>query len=111
MKKVLLVLFCLLISNSCFASTDHGSISNKRIFIQQALDDGALGYICPKWSLDEDDCRMGQFVYFNFNYDFVDKQRFKVPRKFTLYADGVYKYVNLEGHSKTVRKVDIYLKD
>ena len=111
MKKVLLVLFCLLISNSCFASTDHGSISNKRIFIQQALDDGALGYICPKWSLDEDDCRMGQFVYFNFNYDFVDKQRFKVPRKYTLYAHGVYKYVNLEGHSKTVRKVDIYLKD
>ena len=111
MKKVLLVLFCLLISNSCFASTDHGSISNKRIFIQQALDDGALGYICPKWSLDEDDCRMGQFVYFNFNYDFVDMQRFKVPRKYTLYADGVYKYVNLEGYSKTVRKVDIYLKD
>ena len=111
MKKALSVLFCLLISNACFANTNHGTISNKRIFIQQALDGGALGYICPKWSLGDDDCYAGQFVYFNFNYDFVDKQRFKIPRNYTLYADGVYKYVNIEGHSKTVRKVDIYLKD
>ncbi len=111
MKKVLLVLFCLLISNACFANTDHGVISNKRIFIQQALDGGALGYICPKWSLGEDDCYSGQFVYFNFNYDFVDKQSFKVPRKYTLYADGVYKYIDIKDRSRTVRKVDIYLKD
>ena len=38
-------------------------------------------------------------------------QRFKAPRKYVLYTDGVCKYVNWEGHSKTVRKVDIYLKD
>lgn len=112
MKKVYLTIVCVLLSlNVCFAKSEQGIISNKRIFILQALDGGALGYICPKWSLGDDDCYAGQFVYFNFNYDFVDKQRFKIPRNYTLYADGVYKYVNIEGHSKTVRKVDIYLKD
>lgn len=48
MKKTLLALFCLLISNSCFANTEYSIISNKRVFIQQVLDGGALGYICPE---------------------------------------------------------------
>ena len=110
MKKVLLVIFCMLLSNLCFARTDSDAISNKRGLVIQALEDGALGYICPKWALGEDDCRSGQFVYFNFNHDFVDNQMFKIPRNYYFYADGVYKYINRENNSRTVRKVDLYSK-
>ena len=108
MKKIILTMLCLLLSTNCFAKTDRGIITNKRLYIVQALDNGALGYICPKWALDTSDCREGQFVYFNFNFDFVDKQRVKIPKGYYLYANGVYKYITREDQSATVRKVDIY---
>ncbi len=95
----------LFLSSVCFAETEHGIITNKRGL------DGALGYICPKLALDNDDCRSGQFVYFNFNLDFVDNQRFSIPKNYYFYADGVYKYVNRENISKTVRKIELYSKD
>lgn len=110
MKKFILMFICLLITTGCFAATNSGVISNKRVLIFQALDNGALGYICPKWALDNNDCREGQFVYFNFNYDFVDNQRFKIPKNYYLYADGIYKYTNKDNVYKTVRKVDLYPK-
>ena len=104
-------MFCLFLPSVCFAQTEHGIITNKRGLVLQALDNGALGYICPKWALDNDDCRSGQFVYFNFNLDFVDNQRFSIPKNYYFYADGVYKYVNRENISKTVRKIELYSKD
>lgn len=110
MKKFVLALICLLLSNICFARDINGIISNKRALIFQALDGGALGYICPKWALDSGDCREGQFVYFDFNYDFVDNQRFTLPKNYYFYADGVYKYTNKDNIYKTVRKVSIISK-
>lgn len=110
MYKIILLCFLFLLSNMCFAQTDSGPISNKRGLVFQALDDGALGYICPKWAIDKTDCRSGQFVYFNFNFDFVDNQKFKVPKNYYFYADGVYKYVNRENQIKTVRKINLYSK-
>ena len=50
------------------------------------------------------------FVYFNFNYDFVDNQRFTLPKNYYFYADGVYKYTNKENTVKTVRKVSLISK-
>jgi len=64
----------------------------------------------PQWALGEDDCCAEQFVYFNFNNDFADNQRFKIPKGSYFYADGIYKYVNRENQSKTVRKIDLYSK-
>ncbi|MBR6298211.1 MAG: hypothetical protein IKR34_03100 [Candidatus Gastranaerophilales bacterium] len=109
MKKFILVVICLLLSNICFAK-DSGVIKNKRGLILQALDDGALGYICPKWALDNDDCSCGQFVYFDFNYDFVDNQKFILPKNYYFYADGVYKYTNKDNIVKTVRKIKLISK-
>lgn len=111
MKKFILIMCCLFLSSVSFAQTEHGAITNKRGLVLQALDNGALGYICPKWALDNDDCRSGQFVYFNFNFDFVDNQRFSIPKNYYFYADGVYKYVNRENISKTVRKIELYPKN
>ncbi len=110
MKKYIIIILCLLISNVCIAQTNEGVISNKRGLVFQALDNGALGYICPKWALDSDDCRSGQFVYFNFNHDFVDNQMFSIPKSYYFYAEGVYKYLNRENHTKTVRKIELYSK-
>lgn len=110
MKKFILTIFCILLSNICFAQTSNGYISNRRGLIMQALDNGALGYICPKWALDDSDCSSGQFVYFNFNNDFVDNQRFTVSKNYYLYANGVYKYINRENQTKTVRKIELYSK-
>ena len=111
MKKIFLLIFCFLFSNYCFANSDYGAISNKRGYILQALDGGALGYICPKWALTDDDCRWyGQFVHFNFNHDFVDNQRFKIPQNYYFYANGVYKYTNRENKTKTVRNIELYEK-
>ena len=106
MKKIFLVVFCLLLANICFAR----DISNKRGLIFQALDSGALGYICPKWAICKDDCRMGQFVYFDFNYDFVDGQMFNIPKNTYFYPSGVYKYTNREGITKTVRRIYLMSK-
>ena len=111
MKKFILIMFCLFLSSVSFAQTEHGAITNKRGLVLQALDNGALGYICPKWALDNDDCRSGQFVYFNFNLDFVDNQRFSIPKNYYFYTDGVYKYLNNENISKTVRKIELYQKN
>lgn len=110
MKKFVLILICLLLSNICFPQDINRIISNKRALIIQALDSGALGYICPKWALDSSDCREGQFVYFDFNYDFVDNQRFTLPKNYYFYADGVYKYTNKDNIYKTVRKIGIISK-
>ena len=110
MKKIFLLIFCLLLSNICFANSDKGIISNKRGYILQSLDGGALGYICPKWALGDDDCKSGQFVYFNFNNDFVDNQRFTIPNGYYFYADGVYRYTNRKNQIKTVRKIELYKK-
>ncbi len=104
-------MLCLLLSNVCFAQNEHGVITNKRGLVFQALDNGVLGYICPKWALDSDDCRSGQLVYFNFNLDFVDNQRFSIPKNYYFYAEGVYRYLNRENHLKTVRKIELYSKD
>ena len=109
MKKFILVVLCLFISNICLAK-DNGSIKNKRCLITQALDNGALGYICPKWALDNDECYYGQFVYFDFNFDFVDNQRFNIPKNYYLYSDGIYKYMNKDNIIKTVRKVSLISK-
>ncbi len=111
MKKFIIIIGCLFLANVCFAQNEHGVISNKRGFILQALDNGALGYICPKWALDDEDCQAGRLVYFNFNFDFVDNQRFSIPRNCYFYADGVYKYINRENYAKTVRKIELYSKD
>ena len=110
MKKIYLLIVCILLSNICFANSDYGIISNKRGYILQALEGGALGYICPKWALGNDDCLYGQFVHFNFNHDFVDHQRFSIPRNYYFYADGVYKYTNTENQTKTVRNIELYQK-
>ena len=110
MKKIFILIVCFIISNQCFANSDYGNISNKRGYVLQSLDNGALGYICPKWALGDDDCRAGQFVYFNFNLDFVDNQRFEIPRNYYFYADGVYRYINREEQTKTVRKIELYKK-
>lgn len=110
MKKIFFIILCLFLYNKCFAQTDNGFISNKRGYIFQALNNGALGYICPKWAITDDDCRCGQFVYFNFNNDFVDNQRFTIPSNYCFYADGVYKYVNRENQTRTVRKIELYKK-
>ena len=109
MKKFVLIITCLLLSNICFAK-DFGVIKNKRALVFLALNDGALGYICPKWALSNGDCEYGQFVYFDFNYDFVDNQRFTLPKNYYFYADGVYKYTNKENIVKTVRRVSIISK-
>ena len=109
MKKLILITLCLLLSNMCFAK-DYGVIKNKRGLVFQALDSGALGYICPKWALGDDDCKAGQFVYFDFNYDFVDNQRFTLPKNYYFYADGVYKYTNKKDDIRTVRKVSLISK-
>jgi len=111
MKKIILIVFCLLLTNTSFArDVNSGTISNKRCFILQALGNGALGYICPKSSLCENDCKMGQFVYLDFDFDFVDNQMFHVPKGYCLYADGVYRYKNVEGQQRTVRKVKLMFK-
>ena len=111
MKKFILVISCLLLTNLSLArDVNSGVISNRRCFIHQALGYGALGYICPKSSLCESDCRMGQFVYFDFDFDFVDNQMFRVPKEYRLYADGIYRYTNVEGHQRTVRKVKLMSK-
>ena len=106
MKKFILIIICLLLVNICFAQ-DFGVIKNKRGLVFQALNNGALGYICPKWALDKEDCRNGQFVYFDFNYDFVDNQKFTLPKNYYFYADGVYKYTNKENIIRTVRKIHL----
>lgn len=111
MKKIILVVFCLFLANIGFArNINNGAISNGRCFIQQALGYGALGYICPKYSICKDDCRMGQFVYFDFDFDFVDNQMYHVPKGYCLYADGVYRYENMKGQQRTVRKVKLMFK-
>ena len=107
MKKFILVVICMLISNICFARDLNGVVKNKRGLVFQALDGGALGYVCPKWALNNDDCKCGQFVYFDFNFDFVDNQRFTLPKNYYFYAEGVYKYTNKDNVMKTVRKVNL----
>ena len=110
MQKFILVILILLFSNMCFADGVYGRISNKRGFILQVFDRGALGFICPKWALDSDDCRQGQFVYFDFDLDFVDEQMFTLPKNYYFYADGVYKYTNKKNDIKTVRKISLISK-
>lgn len=105
MKKFILIVFCIFFASSCFAN--DGKITNRRGLILQALDGGALGYICPKYALDNEDCRMGQLVYFDFNYDFVDGQRFNISKNEYFYPNGVYKYLNKDNIYKTVRKIEI----
>ena len=109
MKKFILVVLCLILSNMCFAK-DYGVIKNKRGLVFQALDNGALGYICPKWATDNSECKQGQFVYFDFNFDFVDNQRFNLPKNYYFFADGIYKYTNKNDDIKTVRRVTIISK-
>ena len=106
MKKFILTIICLLLTNMCFAK-DFGVIKNKRGLVLQALDGGALGYICPKWALDNGDCSSGQFVYFDFNFDFVDNQRFNIPKNYYFYADGVYRYTNKDNIVNTVRRIHL----
>ena len=60
--------------------------------------------------LDEEDCKTGQFVYFDFNLDFVDNQMFTLPKNYYFYAEGVYKYENKNNDIKTVRKVSLISK-
>ena len=105
MKKIILFFVSILLVNYCFAS--DGIIKNKRGLVFQALDEGALGYICPRWSLDSSDCKSGQFVYFDFNYDFVDNQIFSIPDNYYFYANGIYRYTNKDNVYKTVRKISI----
>ena len=110
MRKVLLLIVCILFSSCCYAKDSIGVVSNKRGLILQALDYGALGYICPKWALSDSDCRSGQLVYFAFNFDFVDGQRFKLPKGYYFYGDGVYKYTTRQEIQKTVRKINLAKK-
>ena len=111
MKKILLfVLMVLLVNTCCFADEFNKVFSNKRIWIVQVYDTGALGYICPKWAITNDDCSYGKFVYFDFNYHFVDNQRFTIPSNTYLYVTGVYKYNDTDNALHTVRKVDISVK-
>ncbi len=107
MKKFILIILCLLLSNVCFAKDLNGVIKNKRGLVFQALNNGALGYICPKWALSNEDCRSGQIVYFDFNFDFVDGQRFKLPKGYYFYGEGVYKYTTMKDVQKTVRKIHL----
>ena len=107
MKKIILIVIFLMLSNICFARDVNGVIKNKRGLVFQSLDNGALGYICPKWALDSNDCRYGQLVYFDFNFDFVDNQRFTIPKNCYLYADGIYRYNNKDNIVKTVRRIHL----
>ena len=110
MKKIAIFFILILLSGVVFARELQGIISNKRGLVMQSLDDGALGYICPKYSVCKDDCRTGQFVYFDFNFDFVDNQMFSIPKDYCFYANGVYKYFNKDGVQKTVRRVGLISK-
>jgi len=52
----------------------------------------------PKWALVNDDCRSGQFVYFDFNFDYVDNHRFSIPKNYKIYGDvRFYEYEVITG--------------
>lgn len=121
MKKIVLLLFSMLLSNICFAENEanvltknnSGFISNKRGLIEEIKDNGALGYICPKWSPFPNDCEYGKYVFFDihFNKDAIDFQKFTVPKGYSFYAKGSYTY-KIERHKKhTVRRIELRKKD
>ena len=97
----------MLLSGTCFSKDLY---TNRRGYVIQALENGALGYICPKWSLTADDCYSGKFVYFDFNDNFVDNQLFHLPKNLYLQENGIYRYTNKDNVIKTVRKVQLISK-
>ena len=121
MKKVVLLLLAILLPNICFAENDEaaltknnsGVISNKRGLITSVRKEGAIGYICPKWSISKSDCFSGKLVYFDidFNEDIIDFQRFTVPKDSVFYAEGSYTYKVKRHKQRTVRRIKLRKKD
>ena len=116
MKKfICLILFLLSFSvNVSFAKND-ACTSGSKLLVLQVLDDGVLGYICPRVNWDYSDfktaCRLdGKLVFLSPDYNYVDDQLIKLSRKECFAEVGTYRYINKKDYRKTVRAVEIIRK-
>ncbi len=118
MKKVVCILSIFIglgMFNVCFAEKNPACTSGSKILILQVLDEGALGFICPRvnWSYSnyETACKLdGRLVYLTQSNNYVDEQIVKIKRSECFAESGTYKYFNKEGDRKTVRAIDIINK-
>lgn len=118
MKKVVCILSIFIglgMFNACFAEKNPACTSGSKVLILQVLDEGALGYICPKTNWDYSDFRIackfdGKLVYLTQNNNYVDEQLVKLEKNECFSESGTYKYFNKEGDRKTVRAIDIINK-
>lgn len=118
MKKFLCIVnifICLELFNVCFAEKNPACTSGSKVLILQVLDEGALGYICPKTNWDYSDFRMackldGRLVYLTQNNNYVDEQLIKLEKNECFSESGTYRYYNKNNDRKTVRAIDIINK-
>ena len=114
--STLLLIVCIGIGAPSEAAKNRECLKENRVVILQALDNGALAFLCPRvfdtspYSNIWDYCRVkGDLVYLSENHNYADSQRITLPRGYCFASGGVYKYTNREGHGKTVR--EIYIMD
>lgn len=93
-------MFCLFLSSVSFVQTEHGSITNKRGLVLQALDNGALGYICLKWALDNDAVILDNLCILISILILLTTKDSAFLKINYFYANGVYKHVNKENIQK-----------
>ena len=118
MKKMICVLSIVIglgVFNVCYAEKNPACTSGSKILILQVLDEGALGFICPRinwnYSSDKMACKLdGRLIYLTQNNNYVDEQIIKIKRNECFAESGTYKYFNKEGYRKTVRAIDIINK-
>ncbi len=118
MKKVVCILSIFIglgMFNVCFAEKNPACTSGSKILILQVLDEGALGFICPRvnWSYSnyETACKLdGRLVYLTPNNNYVDEQIVKIKRNECFAEIGTYRYMNKKDDIKTVRAIEIINK-
>jgi len=106
MKKLLLLLPIFLVTGcASLIGTHHsGCVGVHKFEIIQALDDGALAYVCTFW--DEKWNRPVVFISQK-NNNWYDKSIIRITDGYCPIYEGVYRYTNKDSVFKTVRKVEI----
>lgn len=84
--------------------------------ILQVLNEGVLGYICPKvnWMYDnyKTACRLdGRLVYLTPVNNYVDEQMVKIKKNECFAEIGTFRYTNKKDDIKTVRAIKIINKN
>lgn len=117
MKKLVYFVATLFLfsSNLSYANSNEACTDGSKFLVLQVLDNGVLGYICPRINWDSYDyktaCRSnGRLVFLSPDNNYVDDQLVKISRKECFAEVGTFQYINKKDDRKTVRVVEIINK-